>query len=85
MVRHCAFCKLKVLHATLARAYMERNIYFLFPRPRTRSCVSLQPPAGARARLYLFIDWIVARVTKCRRKEGVRNGRTAAALTAELN
>lgn len=41
MVRHCAFCKLKVLRATtLARARMEHNIYiyfFLFGLKRARA------------------------------------------------
>jgi len=51
--------------------------------------VDNHPPA-LRARLYLFIDWIVARVIKCRQEKRVGNGHsrtliTTAALIAELN
>lgn len=58
VVRHRAFCKLKVLCATTL-AYMKGNIYFLFQSLFVRF-VDNHPPA-LRARLYLFIDWIVAR------------------------
>jgi len=50
---------------------MECNIYFLFPGLEPARAFRWQPPAGARTRLYLFIDWIVARVTKYRREEEV--------------
>lgn len=51
VVRHCAFCKLKVLCATTL-AYMKGNIYFFIPE--SARAFRWQPPAGA-PRSFVFV------------------------------
>lgn len=75
--RHCAFCKLKVLRATYspsrACAYIWVAIYIFYSRLKSEHSCALPATIRrrSRSRLYLFIDWIVARVTKCRREKRV--------------